>query len=58
MSTGPRGEKPRQPPTADEEATGELAVSEALAALLALAASLEELELEGVEPAYGYPRWQ
>ena len=58
MSTGPRGEKPRQPPRADAEETSELAVSEALAALLVLAASLEELELEGVEPASGYPRWQ
>jgi Asp-tRNA(Asn)/Glu-tRNA(Gln) amidotransferase C subunit len=33
-------------------------VGEALAALLALAATLEELSLDGVEPALGCPRRQ
>jgi hypothetical protein len=32
-------------------------VKSALAALLALAATLDELELDGVEPAFGPQRW-
>jgi hypothetical protein len=35
----------------------EAAVSGALAELLALAASLDELALEGISPAFGPPSW-
>jgi hypothetical protein len=35
----------------------EVAVSRALAELLALAASLDELALEGISPAFAPPRW-
>jgi len=35
----------------------EVAVTAALAELLALAASLDELALEGISPAFDPPRW-
>jgi hypothetical protein len=67
------GAAPDQRPGLDAQTTSEMAVglthaagipagrvvavSEALAGLLALAASLDELALEGISPAGGPPRW-